>query len=49
MQAFDWKNPEQQPFEIGISQSGRPTDEYLQILQRLGRRRLPSELSGVGG
>lgn len=46
---FDWKNmtDRTQPLSIGSVGPG-PSAEDLQILHRLGRRRLPHELSGVG-
>lgn len=48
LEAYDWKNPGQQPQPVGTVPSG-PSEEQLKLLHLLGRRRMPSDLSGVGG
>ena len=46
LEAFDWKSG--QPQTIGTVGMG-PSEDDLKLLHILGRRRMPPELSGVGG
>ena len=42
LESFTWKDPSQQPLTYGAVEDPTPPREYLQMLQLLGRRRLPA-------
>lgn len=45
---YDWKSPDRPAQLVGSGTSYGMSEDYLQLLHLLGRRRLPPELSGVG-